>query len=318
MIKVERLRKRFGSVEAVARISFTVGKGEIVGLLGPNGAGKTTTMRILTTFLAPTSGQAVLAGYDVLDEPLEVRRKVGYLPENVPLYSEMRVKEYLRFRAKLKDVPWSRRRLAVSEVVSRCGLREMEQRVIGHLSRGFRQRVGLAEAMVHDPDILILDEPTSGLDPIQILEVRALIRELGNRHTILLSTHIMPEVEAVCGRVIIISQGQIVVDDPLEKLRRDKAVLVEARGPAEPIRNALLAIEGVRKVAIQATEPGLAGFRLLTRGGADLREAICRKLTSNGWMLRRLELERGTLEERFVEAVTGGDAAQPEIEVGRS
>ena len=176
MIQVRRLSKQYGSVKAIERISFEVGRGEIVGLLGPNGAGKTTTMRVLTTFLAPTSGQAELAGHDVLDEPLQVRRKVGYLPENVPLYNEMRVTEYLSYRAKLKDVPRSRRRRAISEVISKCRLGDVERRLLGHLSRGFRQRVGLAEAMIHDPDILILDEPTAGLDPIQIREVRSLIR----------------------------------------------------------------------------------------------------------------------------------------------
>src|SRR4051812_8373955 len=167
MIQVEQLSKRYGTVRAVDRLTFGVGGGEIVGLLGPNGAGKTTTMRMLTTYLPMTSGRASLAGHDVLDEPLEVRRRVGYLPESVPLYTEMRVREYLTFRAKLKDVPRSRRRAAVSEVSARCQLEEVEHRVLGHLSKGFRQRVGLAEAMVHDPDILILDEPTAGLDPIQ-------------------------------------------------------------------------------------------------------------------------------------------------------
>ena len=199
MIQVERLSKRFGSFKAVDGIGFDVGRGEIVGLLGPNGAGKTTTMRMLTTYLSPTSGRASLAGHDVLDEPLEVRRKVGYLPENVPLYQEMRVREYLRYRARLKDVPRSQRRRAIGEVVTRCGLGDFEDRIIGQLSRGFRQRVGLAEALVHDPEILILDEPTAGLDPLQIREVRDLIRELSEQHTILLSTHILPEVEAVCG-----------------------------------------------------------------------------------------------------------------------
>jgi len=309
MIEVERLTRRFGSVEAVARMSFSVGKGEIVGLLGPNGAGKTTTMRILTSFLVPTSGRATLAGHDVLDDSLGVRRKVGYLPENVPLYPEMRVKEYLRFRAELKDLSRSRRRVAVSEAISRCGLAEMEDRIVGHLSRGFRQRVGLAEALIHSPEILILDEPTSGLDPVQILEVRALIRELGNHHTVLLSTHIMPEVEAVCGRAIIIARGRIVVDEPLERLKRDKAILVEARGPAEAIRNAMLSIEGVRKVTIGAADAGVASLTVETRDGLDPREAICRKLTSNGWILRGLESRRSSLEERFIEAVTAGEAA---------
>ena len=310
MIQVERLTKQYGSVRAIDKISFGVGQGEIVGLLGPNGAGKTTTMRILTTYVSATSGRAVLAGHDALDEPLAVRRKVGYLPENVPLYQEMRVKEYLRFRAKLKDVPPSRRRLAVSEVVSRCRLTDVEERILGHLSRGFRQRVGLAEAMVHDPDILILDEPTSGLDPIQIREVRSLIEELGQRHTILLSTHIMSEVEAVCGRVIIIAGGRIAIDEKLEKLRLDKAILVEARGPAEPIRNVLLGIDGVNRVTITSRDAGISGFELGTQGGRDVREAVCQKLTSNGWTLRSLELKRSSLEERFVAAVTG-DGADP-------
>ncbi|MFO0892778.1 MAG: ATP-binding cassette domain-containing protein [Isosphaeraceae bacterium] len=309
MIEVERLSRWFGSVEAVARMTFRVGKGEIVGLLGPNGAGKTTTMRILTTFLSPTSGRAVLAGCDVLDDPLGVRRRVGYLPENVPLYTEMRVKEYLRYRAKLKDVARSRRRLAVSEVVSRCGLRDVEDRVLGQLSRGYRQRVGLADALVHSPEILILDEPTSGLDPIQILEVRALIRELGDRHTVLLSTHIMSEVEAVCGRAIIIARGRIVLDEPLERLKQEKAIFVEARGPAEAVRAALLAVEGVRKAVIESAEDGLCGLTVFARAGSDPRESICRKLTSNGWVIRGLELRRSSLEERFVEAVTGGDTA---------
>ena len=250
MIQVDRLSKRFGPYKAVESIRFDIGRGEIVGLLGPNGAGKTTTMRMLTTYLSPTSGRASLAGHDVLDEPLEVRRKVGYLPENVPLYPEMRVIEYLRYRARLKDVPRSERRRAIGEVISRCQLGEVENRIIGQLSRGFRQRVGLAEAMVHDPAILILDEPTAGLDPLQIREVRGLIRELGERHTILLSTHILSEVEAVCGRVIIIARGRIALDDQLANLRRQGAITVEARGPAEAIRAALQTIPAVERVVL--------------------------------------------------------------------
>jgi ABC-2 type transport system ATP-binding protein len=305
MIQVDRLRKRYGSVMAVDRVSFEVGHGEIVGFLGPNGAGKTTTMRILTTYLAPTSGTARLAGHDVLDDPLEVRRRVGYLPENVPLYGEMRVTEYLDYRARLKDLPRSRRRRAIGEVISKCRLGEVEGRVVGNLSRGYRQRVGLAESMLHDPDILILDEPTSGLDPIQIREVRDLIRELGSRHTILLSTHIMSEVEAVCGRVIIISRGRIAVDDSIQALRQDKAILVEARGPSEGIRNALQAVEGVRSVVVSGGANGIVRCEVQTADGADLREAISRRLVAGGWPLRGLELRRGSLEERFVEAVVG-------------
>src|SRR6478672_1969447 len=248
MIELDRLSKRYGAFRAVDRVSFSVGRGEIVGLLGPNGAGKTTTMRMLTTYLPPTSGRATLAGYDVLDDPLEVRRRVGYLPENVPLYTEMRVRAYLNFRAKLKDVPRKRRKAAVDEVVARCHLEKVDDQILGHLSKGFRQRVGLAEAMVHDPDILILDEPTAGLDPIQIREVRALIRELGDRHTILLSTHIMSEVEAVCGRVVIIAKGVIALDDRLDDLHTESTILLEARGPADAIRRGLESVAGVSKV----------------------------------------------------------------------
>ncbi len=219
MIEVAGLTKRYGDVHAVRGLTFSVGRGEIVGFLGPNGAGKTTTMRMLTTYLTPTSGRAAVGGHDVLDEPLEVRRKVGYLPENVPIYPEMRVREFLTYRAKLKDVPRSKRRAAVDHVLSRCGLLDYESRVLGQLSKGYRQRVGLADALVNDPDLLILDEPTAGLDPIQVREVRGLIRELGERHTLLLSTHILSEVEAVCGRVILIARGRIAIDDRLDHLR---------------------------------------------------------------------------------------------------
>ena len=304
MIQVVRLSRRFGSFKAVDGLGFEVGKGEIVGLLGPNGAGKTTTMRMLTTYLTPTSGRASLAGFDVLDDPLEVRRRVGYLPENVPLYVEMRVREFLRFRARLKDVPRSKLRRAVGEVIDRCRLEEVENRIIGQLSRGFRQRVGLAEALVHDPPILILDEPTSGLDPLQILEVRKLIRELGDRHTVLLSTHILPEVEAVCGRVIIIARGRIAVDDRLENLRRGTTIVLEARGPAEAMIAAIQTLPGVERVRLDHENGDHVGFQVHTRGDSDLREAVCLKLTSNGWPLRQLDLRRSSLEERFIQAVT--------------
>ena len=314
MIQVDRLSKRFGSYKAVQGVCFNVGRGEIVGLLGPNGAGKTTTMRMLTTYLSPTSGRASLAGHDVLDEPLEVRRKVGYLPENVPLYPEMRVSEYLRYRSQLKDVPRAERRRAIGEVVSRCQLGEVERRIIGQLSRGFRQRVGLAEAMVHDPEILILDEPTAGLDPLQIREVRDLIRELGERHTILLSTHILSEVEAVCTRVIIIARGSIALDDQLANLRRQGAITVEARGPAESIRAALETIPGVERVIVTRRDTELGWFVVHARDARDLREAISMKLVSNGWPIRQLDLERSSLEERFAQAVTQDTIADAQLE----
>jgi ABC-2 type transport system ATP-binding protein len=304
MIQVERLSKFYGPVRAVDRISFSVGRGEIVGFLGPNGAGKTTTMRILTTFLPPTNGKASLASFDVLDQPLEVRKHVGYLPENVPLYPEMRVREYLQFRAKLKDVPRSKRQAAIDGVIERCGLGETALRVVGQLSKGFRQRVGLAEAMVHDPDILILDEPTAGLDPIQIREVRALIRELGQRHTILLSTHIMSEVEAVCGRVIVIVQGRIAIDDSLEALRTGHALVVEARGPADAMRKVLQNVPGVERVTLSASEADHPTFELELKQGADPCEMVAERLMQNGWPLRQLALRRSSLEDRFVQAVS--------------
>ncbi len=303
MIEVERLTKRYHSARAVDRVSFSVGRGEIVGLLGPNGAGKTTTMRMLTTYLAPTSGRASVSGHDVLDEPLEVRRRVGYLPENVPLYGEMRVREYLAYRARLKDVPRSRRRPAIDDVLERCRLVDVEGRVLGHLSKGYRQRVGLAEAMVHDPDLLVLDEPTAGLDPIQIREVRALIRELGDRHTILLSTHIMSEVEAVCGRVIMIVAGKIAVDDRLDQIQGREAIVLEARGPAPAIRKALEAAPGVLRVTVTDHEGEIVRFEVQTEANADLREDLARRVVGNGWALRQLDLRRSSLEERFVRAV---------------
>jgi ABC-2 type transport system ATP-binding protein len=304
MIEVERLTRRFGTVKAVDGVSFTIGRGEIVGLLGLNGAGKTTTMRMLTTFLQPTSGRARLAGHDVVDEPLLVRRSVGYLPENVPLYLEMRVREYLTFRAKLKDVPRARRREAIHHVIQRCNLGDVEDRVVGHLSRGYRQRVGLADALVHAPDILILDEPTASLDPVQIREVRALIRELGDRHTILLSTHIMSEVEAVCSRVIIIERGKIAVDDTLSRLRSDSAIVLEAKGPADASRRALETTPQVARVSVARRDGDYATFEVQATDGADLRETLAARVVQNGWSLRRLDLRRTTLEDRFIQAVT--------------
>jgi ABC-2 type transport system ATP-binding protein len=314
MIHVDRLSKRFGSYNAVDCVGFDVDRGEIVGLLGPNGAGKTTTMRILTTYLSPTSGRARLAGHDAVDEPLEVRRKVGYLPENVPLYPEMRVSEYLRYRTRLKDVPRSQRRRAIAAVVSRCRIGEVENRIIGQLSRGFRQRVGLAEAMVHDPEILILDEPTSGLDPLQIREVRELIRELATQRTILLSTHILSEVEAVCGRVIIIVRGRIALDDQLANLRRQGAITVEARGPSDQIRAALQTIPGVQRVVVARRDGDHACLEVQTRDAQDLRETISHKLLTGGWPLRHLDLRRSSLEDRFTQVVTQDTLADAQHE----
>ena len=252
MIKVEQLAKRYADVYAVDHISFEVNQGEILGLLGPNGAGKTTTMRILTCYMPATSGTATVDGYDVFRDSINVRKQIGYLPENVPLYPEMRVKEYLTFRAKLKRVSYRERKLKIDECIEKCRIKEVQNQIIGTLSKGYRQRVGLADTLVHDPKILILDEPTIGLDPNQIRQVRQLIKELGEKHTILLSTHILPEVEMLCGRVIIINKGKIVaMDTPsnLEsQLKGGSNIVLEVRGNGEKIKNALSSIKGVKKL----------------------------------------------------------------------
>ncbi len=236
MIKVENLTKRYAGHTAVKDLSFEVGKGEIMGFLGPNGAGKSTTMKILSSFMPATSGRASIAGYDVFEQSLQARAHLGYMPENVPLYTEMRVTEYLDYRAALKGVPHRRINERVGDVKELCGLKEVEKKLIGSLSKGFRQRVGLADALVHEPDLLILDEPTSGLDPNQIRQVRDLIKNLGKQHTILLSTHILPEVEMTCSRVIIINKGRIEACDTPENLlgeiRTATGVVLEAKGRA--------------------------------------------------------------------------------------
>ena len=315
MIEVSGLSKRYGDVRAVDRLTFSIGRGEIVGFLGPNGAGKTTTMRMLTTYLVPTSGRASVSGHDVLDEPLAVRKTVGYLPENVPLYPEMRVREYLSYRAKLKDVPRSKRRSAIDHVLSRCGLVEFERRIVGQLSKGYRQRVGLAESLVHDPDLLILDEPTAGLDPIQVREVRSLIRELGERHTILLSTHIMSEVEAVCSRVILIAAGRIAIDDRLDRIQTESAIVVQVRGPEPAVRHAIESAKGVKQVTTMGVDGGVASFEILTDGVADLREELASRIIRNGWSLRQLDLRRSSLEEKFVRAVSEASAVPDNAEI---
>lgn len=306
MISVSHLTKYFGAVLAVDDINFEVERGEVVGFLGPNGAGKSTTMRILTTFLPATSGTARIAGFDVMEQSLQVRQNLGYLPENVPLYPEMRVEEYLSFRAKLKGVDRSIRRQRIEYCLDRCRLVGVRRRLIGTLSRGYRQRVGLAESLIHDPPMLILDEPTAGLDPNQQQDTLGLIRELGDKHTILLSTHILPEVEEVCRRVIIISQGRIVLSDQLANLSKDTTIVVEVRGPADAVRETLAKAEGVRGVAtvgLEGGDSGLCAFEVQTHDDRDLREALSQRLSKQGWTLRRLDLRRKSLREHFV-AVT--------------
>jgi ABC-2 type transport system ATP-binding protein len=310
MIQVDNLTKYFGPVLAVDRISFGVARGEIVGFLGPNGAGKTTTMRILTSYMPASSGIVRVAGHDVITESMEVRRNIGYLPESVPLYPEMRVEEYLVYRAKLKGVDRKQRPGRIDYVLDRCRVREVRRRQIGTLSKGYRQRVGLADALVHDPPILILDEPTAGLDPLQIRETLFLIKELGQQHTILLSTHILSEVEAVCRRVIIINAGRIGFDKNMADLATDTTVImIEVRGPSEQIMSVLRGTEGVSKISAQSVGDGLTAFEIRTHHDHDLREALAQRVAKNGWTLRRLDLRKRTLEDLFIDVVMRDEEA---------
>jgi len=309
MIKVENLTKRFGLTRAVDNVSFHVGRGEIVGFLGPNGAGKTTTMRILACFIAPTAGTVMIDGLDALRDSLEVRRRIGYLPENVPLYSEMRVREYLEFRGRLKGLGGRRLRARVDEVISRCSLGEVRRSVIGVLSKGYRQRVGLADALVHDPEVLLLDEPTIGLDPNQIRHIRDLIRSLAANHTILLSTHILPEAEMICGRVLIMHRGRVLASDTADNLvrmiRGSMRVVVEASGgPRDALRDALAGVAGV--IGVSAEFSGdWHRFSCACEAGADPRAGIFRAIAGRGWVLRELRVERTNLEDVFVSLTSG-------------
>jgi len=305
MIQVQNITKYFGPILAVDRVSFEVEKGEIVGFLGPNGAGKTTTMRILTTYLPATSGVARIAGYDVMTQSLDVRRHIGYLPESVPLYPEMRVEEYLTYRAKLKDVDRKRRVKRIDEVLERCRLREVRRRLLGTLSKGYRQRVGLADALINDPPLLILDEPTSGLDPIQIRETLHTIKDLQSTHTVLLSTHILGEVEQACDRVIIIGYGRVGLDKKLNQLDTEAPVIViDVRGPIDQVTNVLKTTEGVESVTLQSHgDDGLAAYEIHTEKGKDLREQLFQRVAKNGWTIRRLDVRRRKLEDHFLDVV---------------
>jgi len=307
MIQVHNLSKYFGPVQAVDCITFEVDTGEIVGFLGPNGAGKTTTMRILTSYLPATSGIAKVAGYDVMTESMDVRRNIGYLPESVPLYTEMRVEEYLIFRSKLKGVPRKERTARIDFVMDRCRLREVRRRLIGTLSRGYRQRVGLADAMVHDPPILILDEPTAGLDPIQIRETLALIKQLGESHTILLSTHILSEVEAVCERVIIINAGRIGFSRSLAEVESEALIHMDVRGPADQIASTLRGTPGVAKVTPCGQEDGLASFEIRAQEDRDICEELSKAVTDKHWLVCRLDRKHRKLEDAFFDVLREED-----------
>jgi ABC-2 type transport system ATP-binding protein len=301
LVEARELTRYYGSLLAVERAAFGIDRGEIVGLLGPNGAGKTTTIRMLTGFLPPSAGTASIAGHDVIDEPIEARRHIGYMPENNPLYPEMRVREYLSFRAQLKGVPRRRRLGRIAECVGLCGVADVAGQIIGTLSKGYRQRVGLADALLGEPDVLILDEPTIGLDPNQVRETRELIRGLSDRHTVLISTHILAEAEAICERVLIIDGGRIVADDTPHALS-DKtlhsSVTVELQGDAAEMARALSKMDGVDHVD-GAESDGWHRFTLVTAPQSDVREAVFRMAAERGWALRELSRTRASLEEVF-------------------
>jgi ABC-2 type transport system ATP-binding protein len=302
-------------VTAVDELSFQVGKGEVVGFLGPNGAGKSTTMRILTCFIAPTSGSAKLAGFDVLEQSMEVRRRVGYLPESNPLYTEMRVEEYLQFRARLRDIPSKERASRVGEVLEKVRLTDRRRSIIAHLSKGLRQRVGLADAILHRPEIVILDEPTIGLDPTQVREVRELIRGLGQAHTVLFSSHILSEVEKICSRVLILSQGRLVESGTPEeianRLMKTGRVRMEIRGDGRKIKEALEKVAGVVRI-LWSNKDDMNTYLVEPKDGVDLRPVLLRACTSGNWDVYELGYERLSLEEAFsilTEAPRKGPAA---------
>ena len=308
MIQVENLTKRYAGFTAVRDVSFQVSKGEIVGFLGPNGAGKSTTMRMLTGYLPPTSGSARIAGFDIFEQSAEARRHIGYLPESTPLYHDMRVSEYLRYRAALKGVENAKLRERVGDVLEMCNLQEKERALIGTLSKGQRQRVGLADALVHDPDLLILDEPTIGLDPNQIRQVRELIKNLAHRRTVLISTHILPEVEIMCSRVIVIHKGRIRASDTaanlLSKHRATGAVRVELGAPSETTLASFTALNGVKQVSESKSESGTV-YLLRTDAEADPSQEVVRLATEGNWKLQELSRRKPTLEDVFVDLTQG-------------
>ncbi|MGC8553004.1 MAG: ABC transporter ATP-binding protein [Phycisphaerae bacterium] len=315
-IVVDQITKDYGRFRAVDHISFEVPKGSVVGFLGPNGAGKTTTIRMLTCYMPPTSGRASVAGFDVFSQSLQVRQNIGYLPESTPLYHEMRVSEYLDYRGKLRGMPRAQRRQRIGEVAERCWLGDRLRWVVGNLSKGYRQRLGIADALLHNPPVLVLDEPTVGLDPSQIREARRLIAELAGQHTVLLSTHILSEVELVCQRVIIIGRGRILAQGTPDELKQQGAqlgggarLLVEVRGPADQVKSAIAALPGVQDAKILGGGP-VASFEITGKVEAALREQIAATVVGRGWALREMRTAGMSLEEFFVQITDPGRSGE--------
>ena len=312
MIEIKNLKKNYGEIEALRGISTSIDKGEIVGLLGPNGAGKTTAMKILAGYLLPTSGTAVVAGDDVVAEPLGVQEQIGYLPENAPVYGEMLVQDYLRFTAEIRELEPRRARAAIAEAAHECGIVGVLTRPIDQLSKGYRQRLGLAAAILHDPPILILDEPTTGLDPNQIVEVRDLIRRMGQDKTVILSTHILPEVEATCDRAVILVDGQIRADGKLDELTRSRTevVTVACDDPARA-RSLFGALPGVAHVTEATADDEFRTFRLELSRDDQIGQAVYETVREQGWALRELRRDDRTLEQVFRELTESAEKRVP-------
>ena len=308
MIEVEHVSKVYSGRKAVDDISFEVKKGEVLGFLGPNGAGKTTTMRILTCYMPATEGTARIAGYDVFDDSLEVRKRIGYLPENPPVYPEMAVNSYLNFVAKIKGTRSNERKKQVDDAIDKCNLGDVRNRVIGKLSKGYKQRVGLAQALLHNPEVLILDEPTLGLDPKQIHEVRTLIKSFASTHTVILSTHILPEVSMTCDRVVIINKGKVKAMDTPEGLARQlkgaERVSLTVDGPMEAVREKLLAVDGVLSVQAEAVSDAQATYTVECELDSDLRRVLAATVVSQDWGLLDLRGISMSLEDVFINLVT--------------
>jgi ABC-2 type transport system ATP-binding protein len=308
VIEVDQLSKEYGDVTAVDGVSFRAERGQILGFLGPNGAGKTTTMRMLTCYLPPSAGTASVDGYDVVDESMEVRRRIGYLPESPPVYMDMTVDAYLGFVARIKGVPTNQMRARIDETMEKTGVAHVRSNVIGHLSKGYRQRVGLAQALVHNPSVLILDEPTVGLDPKQIIEIREVIKSLRGEHTIVLSTHILPEVSMTCEKVVIISQGRIVGEGSPEsltaQLKESDVLHAQVLGPVEAVGEALRSIDGVLDARQEGDDSQADSWVISVTPGQDVRDAVSRAIIDGGFSLRELRSQDMSLEDIFLRLTT--------------
>lgn len=315
MIEVENLTKRYGNFTAIEGVTFNVAEGEVIGFLGPNAAGKTTTMRIITCFMPATDGTARVAGYDVFKDSLEVRKRIGYMPENVPLYTEMTVKSYLNFMAKIRRVSGKKRRQQVDSAIEACGLGNYCNKAIGKLSKGYKQRVGLAQALVHNPQVLILDEPTIGLDPRQIIEIRNLIKGLGGEHTVVLSTHILPEASMICNRIIIIKDGKIAGNVTLKEGRvatiesktgeikniiESSSIYIKVKGPSDRVLARLKLTVNIKDAKLEHEEDGIGGYIVIHEADKDIRADLSSMIVYSGWDMLEMHLAEMTLEEAFL------------------